>query len=123
MNTVLLSLCRHCCSIMDGWVPYPSTCIARSTKIDLKSVRKELRKLKQAGLIYSDLYVETGEDLDRPILVRGYLVTDQCKDTEEYRTAWAEEREIVNKCFNLDIGPVDNYSKIAAEFEKELDTV
>lgn len=105
-NPILYSLCSHCVSIMDGWIPYPSTCIARSTQLDLKTVRKELKRLKKDGLIDSDLYVDTDSELERPILVRGYIVTEKGKQTEEYKHAHELERRICKEIFNFDIGEV-----------------
>lgn len=103
-NSILYVICRHSVSIMDGWIPFPSTCIAHVTQIDLKTVRKELKRLKKEGLVDSDLYVELDEE--RPILVRGYIVTEKGKQTEEYREAYEEEREICKQCFHIDIGEV-----------------
>jgi hypothetical protein len=105
-DRVFQILCDHFCSIMDGWVPYPSTCIAGSTGWRLYYVRKLLKELKQEGLITSDLYVETGEDLDRPILVRGYTLTPAGMKTQAYKLAWEKEREICKQCFKFDIGPI-----------------
>jgi DNA-binding PadR family transcriptional regulator len=90
---------------MDGWVPDPSTCIAGTTGWRLYRVRKLLKELKQEGLIDSDLYVEQGEE--RPILVRGYVVTEKGKQTAEYKLAWEMERKICKDCFDIDIGEVD----------------
>lgn len=103
-NSIFYILCRHSVSIMDGWIPFPSTCIAYVTQLDLKVVRKELKRLKKEGLVDSDLYVEMGEE--RPILVRGYIVTEKGEQTEEYREAYEEERNLCKKCFDIDIGEV-----------------
>ena len=100
-------LCQHCVSVMDGWVPYPSTCIAGSLGWKLSYVRRLLKQLKQEGLIDSDLYVETGSDLDRPILVRGYVLTKKALDTKQYETAWETERQACLECFKFDIGPAN----------------
>lgn len=105
-DRVFSILCSHCCSVMDGWVPYPSTCIAGSTGWKLSYVRKLLKQLKQEGLIDSDLYVETGHDLDRPILVRGYVLTPVGMKTQAYKLAWEEERKACQECFNIDIGSI-----------------
>lgn len=102
-------LCSHHCSVMDGWIPYPSTCIAGSTGWSLYKVRKHLKELKQEGLIASDLYVETSQDLDRPILLRGYTLTPAGMRTEAYRAAHEVERKICKECFKFDIGDVDRY--------------
>lgn len=103
-NIIFYVLCRHSVSIMDGWIPFPSTCIAQTTQIDLKIVRKELKRLKQEGLVDSDLYVEMGEE--RPILVRGYILTEKGKETEEYKCAHEVERRICKEVFDIDIGEV-----------------
>lgn len=106
-------LCQHCNSIMDGWIPYPSTCIAETTGWRLYYVRKLLKELKQEGLIDSDLYVEQGEE--RPILVRGYIVTEKGKKTNEYKLAHEVERKICKECFDIDIGDVDDLSNLEEE--------
>ncbi len=108
-------LCQHCNSIMAGWIPYPSTCIAETTGWRLYYVRKLLKELKQEGLIDSDLYVDQGEE--RPILIRGYVVTEKGKNTNEYRLAHEVERKICKECFDIDIGEVSTLS----DLEKELD--
>lgn len=112
-------LCQHCCSIMDGWIPYPSTCIAGTTGWRLYYVRKLLKELKQEGLIDSDLLVEQGEE--RPILVRGYIVTEKGKKTNEYRLAHEVERKICKECFDIDIGDIAAMSNIEKEFDLAYD--
>lgn len=95
-------LCRHCCSIMDGWIPLPSTIIHwQLPDLSLYMVRKYLKMLKNDGLITSDLYVDQGDD--RPILVRGYIITEKGKDTEAYKQAYNAERALCLECFNFDI--------------------
>ena len=105
-DKVFSILCNHCCSIMDGWIPYPSTCIHESMPyITLYAVRKHLKELKQEGLITSDLYIEQGEE--RPILIRGYTLTEAGKKTSEYKLAYDIERRICKECFDIDIGEVN----------------
>lgn len=104
-------LCHHSVSVMDGWVPYPSTCIAGSLGWKLSYVRKLLKQLKQEGLIDSDIYVETGPELDRPILVRGYVLTQEAKKTPMYEIAWETERKICQECFKFDIGSLSELDK------------
>lgn len=106
-NRVFQLICNHYCSIMDGWVPYPSTIIASITGWRLYYVRKLLKQLKQDGLIESALYVETGEDLDRPALIRGYTLTETGKKTINYKIAYERERAICKECFNMDIGTAE----------------
>lgn len=100
-------LCTHYCSIMDGWVPYPSTLVHKHMPhLSLYKVRKYIKELKAEGLVDSSLYVETGSDLDRPIIVRGYTITDKAFSTDAYKVAWEYEREVCKQCFHFDIGPV-----------------
>jgi hypothetical protein len=108
-------LCQHCVSIMDGWIPYPSTCIAETTGWRLYYVRKLLKELKKDGLIDSDLYVDRGEE--RPILVRGYVVTEKGKKTAEYKLAHDIERKICKECFDLDIGGMYALSELEEAFD------
>lgn len=115
-DRVFSILCQHCCSVMDGWIPYPSTCIAGTTGWRLYYVRKLLKELKQEGLINSDLWVESGDE--RPILVRGYVLTEKGKDTVAYKQAWERERQICKECFDFDIGEADRCSEV---FELEED--
>jgi hypothetical protein len=101
---------------MDGWIPYPSTCIAETTGWRLYYVRKLLKDLKQEGLVDSDLYVDQGEE--RPILIRGYIVTEKGKHTNAYKLAHEVERKICKECFNFDIGALDKYDNMLNDFEK-----
>ena len=118
-DRVFYKLCQHCTSIMDGWIPYPSTIIADTTGWKLSYVRKLLRELKQEGLIESELYVDNGEE--RPILVRGYVVTEKGRKTELYKVAHEIERKICKECFDVDIGDVETHWKILEEgFEVHL---
>jgi hypothetical protein len=100
---------------MDGWIPLPSTVIhTQIPSITLYAVRKHLKALKQEGLIDSDLYVDQGEE--RPILVRGYVVTEKGRKTNEYKLAHETERRICKECFDIDIGDV-NWDPLC-DFEK-----
>ncbi len=99
-NKIFTVLCNHCSSIMDGWIPYPSTVIHKSMPhLSLYAVRKYLKELKQEGLIISDLYVDQGDE--RPILVRGWVVTKKGEDTDEYRQAAEAERKLCEECFGM----------------------
>lgn len=101
MNNVLFHLCRHCVNIMDGWYPFPSTCLSKICELSLYKTRKELKALKEAGLVVSDRYCLVGEDGN--ILVNGYTITEKAKETEEYKKAYAEEADICKKAFGIDI--------------------
>jgi predicted ArsR family transcriptional regulator len=90
---------------MDGWIPLPSTVIhTQIPGITLYAVRKHLKALKQEGLVASDLYVDQGEE--RPILVRGYVVTKEGTKTSQYKLAHEVERRLCKECFDIDIGEV-----------------
>ena len=102
MNDVLYRLCRHNVSIMDGWRPFPSTCLSVVCKLSLYQTRKELKKLKEQGLVESCID-SISDDVGTSVL-RGYHITEKAKETEEYKKAWQEEREICKECFGIDIG-------------------
>lgn len=102
MNQMLYQLCRHNVSTIGAWLPFPSTHLANVCDMTLYKARKELKRLKEQGLVVSDRYCEVGED--RNILISGYTITDKAKDTEEYRTAWDEERALCKEIYGFDIG-------------------
>jgi hypothetical protein len=104
---------------MDGWNPYPSTIIADCTGWRLSYVRKLLKQLKAEGLIDSDLYVDKGDD--RPILVRGYIVTKKGMQTPLFKVAHEAERKICKECFDIDIGEVGSSERWEEEFGIETD--
>ena len=56
MNDVLYAICRNSLSIMDGWIPTPSTVIAEELGMSVYQVRKELKRLKELGLVVSTIY-------------------------------------------------------------------
>ncbi len=101
MNEILYTLCRHNLSIMGGWVPYPSTHLSKCCGLSLYKTRKELKKLKDQGLVVSDIKIIS--DDEGTAILRGYKITDKAKNTEEYRKAHKEEREICIKVFKMDV--------------------
>ncbi len=104
MNDVLYKLCRHCVGIMGGWHPYPSTLLKESCGLSLYQTRKELKKLKEQGLVES--VMECLSDDEGNYILRGFSITDKAKQTDEYIKAWNEEREICKRIFDIDIGEV-----------------
>lgn len=88
MNIVLFYLCQHCVSL-HGYIPYPSTCLSRALGISLYKTRKELKLLKQQGLVISDHYCAVAEDGN--YIVNGYTITKAAESTPEYQKAYAEE--------------------------------
>ena len=69
--------------------------------MSLYKTRKELKALKEQGYVISDRYTESTED--GQILINGYTITEKAKETEEYKKAFAEEKQAVKECFNIDI--------------------
>lgn len=102
MNKVLYHLCQHDVSIMDGWVPFPSTALSQVCGMTLYQTRKELKKLKEQGLVTSDMQII--HDDEGTTILRGYIITKKGMQTEEYKKAYNEERELCKKCFEIDIG-------------------
>ena len=99
MNDVLYFICRNSLSIMDSWIPTPSTVIAEELGMSVYQVRKELKRLKELGLIASTIYC--GTDEYSTYAVRGYTITDKAKGTEEYKTAYGNEEKIRRECFEM----------------------
>lgn len=99
MNNVLYVLCRHCLSIMDGWYPYPSTVIAEQLGISLYRVRKELKRLKELGLVVSTMYC--WEEEYGNYILRGYTITDKARATKEYKEAYEREEKIRQECLSM----------------------
>ena len=83
--------------------PYPSTAIANATGMSLYAVRKELKRLKELGLVQSACVCEYSDWDCMNHIIRGYVLTESGKQTEEYKTAFAEEVEIVKQIFGFDI--------------------
>ena len=92
MNDVLYQLCRHNVSIMDGWHPVPARLIAEHLNLTISQTRYNLRKLKCSGYVVT--FSELFGDEERMIPYHGWTITDQAKETKEYKKAWEEEREL-----------------------------
>lgn len=102
MNEVLYHLCRHNVSIMDGWYPYPSTALAKTTKLSVGKVRYQLKKLKEQKLVES--FREGGQTEDGEVYcLRGFRITDKAKESKEYKKAYEEEKKICKECFGIEI--------------------
>lgn len=100
MNEVLYQLCRYSISIVGSYYPVPAHLIAKHLTIN--QVRYRLRKLKQLGFVESCCEIYRDDYSCFPC--NGWRLTDKAKETEEYRRAWEEERELCKKCFDMDIG-------------------
>lgn len=104
MNNVLYHLACASYDIMNGWHPMPSRILAEVCGLTIKETLKELRKLKAQGLAKSfceSFYNEYGEHWQ---VLWGWTITPKAHETEECKKAWARERELCKKCFDIDIG-------------------
>ena len=87
---------------MGGWHPVPARLIAEHLNLTTNQARYRLRKLKQAG--FANTFSELLDDEERMIPYHGWTITDKAEETEEYKKAWEEERDLCKKCFDMDIG-------------------
>lgn len=102
MNEVLYQLCRHCVSVMDGWIPYSSTSIAKTLEIKVGKVRYQLNKLKLQGFVES--FSHGGQTEEGEVYcINGFRITDKAKGTEEYKKALEEEKRLCKACFDIEI--------------------
>ena len=104
MSEILALLCAHDCNFYGCWYPVPSTLIANHCKISRYKALKELHKLRDEGLIVSNIHSEYSDWDCRYHLYRGWNVTDKAKKTPEYKEAWEKERASCKECFGYDIG-------------------
>lgn len=104
MNQTLYYLCRHAVDIMDGWRPFPARLIAEETGVSLSTARRNLRKLKAEG--YADTICENMmPDDEQPLPYHGWTITNKARETEEYKRAWEEEKQICRKVFGEHMFP------------------
>ena len=82
---VLYVLCCHCLDVYCGYLPLPSTLIAKDLDISLYKARKTLTALKGYGYIESFCSCEKDEEGNH--VLRGYRITAKAKNTEEYKQA------------------------------------
>lgn len=106
MDEILYCICQHKVDIMGGYIPISSTVIARCTKLSIGKVKYRLKKLKEQGLIIADSYGSSTED-GEPFCIHGYTITEKAKHTDEYKQAWAQERQLCKDTLDIDIGEVD----------------
>ena len=99
MNDVLYAICRVYMDIMTNRIPIPSTIIADEIKISVYQARKELKKLKEAGLVVSTIYCDKTKFGN--FIIRGYTITEKARDTKEYKTAYEESEKVMKECFEI----------------------
>lgn len=99
MNQVLYALCRHCVGIMDGWRPYPAWAVAQQAGVSLYVARKELRRLKQEGVVDTICEKPSAEDCENTLPYHGWTITRKAYDSEEYIAAANKEADICAECF------------------------
>jgi len=108
MNDVLRVLCEHSVDIWNGGIPISSTVISQCLGLSIGKVKYRLKKLKQQGFIVADSYGNSTEE-GVPFCIHGYTITEKAKHTEEYKQAWARERQHCKDTLDIDIGEVEIY--------------
>ena len=101
MNDILYYLSKENVRI-DGCHPLPSTLLCVDCNLSLYQTRKQLKKLKEMGLVESCIECVVDEEIN--FIIRGYRLTEKGKKTDEYKKAWDEERQNCKECFGIDIG-------------------
>lgn len=104
MDDVLYALCRHAVGIMDGWHPYPAWAIAEQAGVSLSTARRRLRKLKAEGLVMT-FSEKADPDSEYSLPYHGWGITDQAKETEEYKKAERREVKICREVFGDNMFP------------------
>lgn len=98
---VFQQLCHCDLEIMYGWVPTPTTVIARILGISLYRCRKAMNQLVQEGLAVSAATVVDYEE--SPLPYRGYHVTEKGKKTGIYLYCALKEARKYAKCFDANV--------------------
>ena len=104
LKKILSYLCLHAASIMPGPDYIPSTLIAQVHGLEVKRVRKILKRLKKLGLVTSGGASYYSEYHEHFCIYSGFSITRKAMLTKEYRSAHEREREICRECWNIDIG-------------------
>lgn len=107
-NPVFQTLCNYDADFMvtEGF-PIPRKLIQDVLGLSKHQVLKELRKLREKGLVklvrvnYYDDY-----DCENHLLI-GYEVTDLGQKTDEYKSAHEDVRRRIQECLEMDIGGID----------------
>ena len=103
MNEVLYELCCYCINKNDrSKTPVTSRSVSFSLNLTVNQTRYRLRKLKKLGYVKTSSGYVINEECRLPYY--GWTITDKAKETEEYKKAWEEKRELCKKYFDMDIG-------------------
>ena len=103
MNEVLYELCWYYINTNDcSNAPVSSRSVSFRLNLTVSQTRYRLRKLKKLGYVEMTSGFVISEDCHLPYY--GWTITDKAKETEEYKKAWEEERDLWKKCFDMDIG-------------------
>lgn len=82
--------------------PMPRSAIMNQEGLNLYQYRKQIKELKEKGLIEYTRYMEYDfceGYLQDSYLVQGWLLTGKGKETEEYQKASLEAKEIFERSF------------------------
>ena len=96
---VFAALCSRSLNMMDGWVPYPCTVIARRLNISVYQARKAMKALVGEGLAQRTSCVLEPEECALPY--NGFKITDAAKKTAIYRYQARKEARICAECFGF----------------------
>lgn len=108
-KSVFQVLCNHYADFMSSFgYPIPRKIIQDELGLSKYQVLKELRNLREKGLVrlvrinYYDDY-----DCENHLLI-GYAVTDLGEKTNEYKIAYENVRRRIKQHFGMDIGGLDD---------------
>lgn len=95
------------CSCMNPGYPISIRNIAELEKETYYQVRKYMKQLESEGLVkkenfyyLGDYNYEYGVYESEGCLIKGWTITDKCRDLEEYKKAEQKEIDFFEKCFN-----------------------
>lgn len=97
MNETLYKLCEHDVDLFGGWHPIPARIIAEETNVSLSTARRRLRELKKMGLAKTFYEIPDYEYDSLPYW--GWGITDNARETEEYKKAYSWELKIRKQSF------------------------
>lgn len=96
---VFAALCDHAMNIMDGWVPYPCTVIARRLNVSVYQARKAMKALVNEGLAQRTSCVLDREECALPY--HGFTITAKAKKTAIFRYLAKREAKVCAECFGF----------------------
>ena len=96
-SKILQIYCKHNFNWLCGYIPLPSTVIQSELNVSLYKVRKAIKTLKDEGYLKSETYVDKNDYGN--IIVRGYIITEQAKETEIYKQCERDEDNFIKELY------------------------